>query len=341
MEKNLLNYSNNFLAIIDLNNLYLAYYKSSLHKKTKPDALEYSKNLHENLKILQNQLIDGKIDVGNYNYFTIYEPKKRTICAASFAERVLHHAIMNVCHQTFERHLIFDSYATRIGKGTYKALERAKYFSKTYKYYLKLDIRKYFDSISHDILKTKLAKIFNDENILNFFNQIIDSYSTSRKFETSERFETNGLPIGNLTSQYFANFYLSSADHFIKEQLKAKYYVRYMDDMIIWHNNLDELKLIQNKFINFVSENLKLQFKINYINTTTHGLNFLSYRIFNNRTELQQKSKKRFIHKLKIYEQKLESNVFTQTDFRNHCIPLVAFTQHASTKGFRSKIFDN
>ncbi len=316
--------------ITDLNNLYLAYYKASKSKKNKKDVKNYAKNLYENLKKLQNQITTGNIEVGNYNYFTIYEPKERLICAASFAERVLHHAIINICHQYFENQLISDTYATRLNKGTYKALDKALYFSYRKKFYLKLDIRKYFDSIDHRILYQKLETIFKDPTLLFIFYQIIDSYHT----QTGK-----GLPIGNLTSQYFANFYLSFYDSFVKHELKIKSFVRYMDDMIIWNNNSKKLTQILQKTEQFLKIELKLDLKIKYINTTKHGLNFLSYRIFDNHIELQRKSKKRFIKKINNFNNKLQQGVLTEIEYQRHILPMIAFTEHASAKGFRRKVF--
>ena len=135
--------------ITDLNNLYEAFYKASKSKKNKPEVIGYRDDLYQNLIKLQHEITSGNINIGNYHYFTIYEPKKRLICAASFPERVLHHALMNISHPYFENQLISDTYATRINKGTYKAVEKALHYSYRNKYYLKLDIRKYFDSILH------------------------------------------------------------------------------------------------------------------------------------------------------------------------------------------------
>lgn len=315
--------------ITDLNNLYLAFYKAQKGKQNNPEVIVYKQNLYNNLRNLQNQIETGNIEIGNYKYFTIYEPKKRLICAASFPERVLHHAIMNICHPYFENQLIPETYATRIAKGTYKAIEKAKYYSKHNKYYLKLDIRKYFDSISHEILLQKLRTIFKDPVLLLIFEKIIKSYHKSIK--------NSALPIGNLTSQYFANFYLAKFDRYIKQELQIKPYVRYMDDILIWHNEEQELSKILDKVEIFLQNKLNLTLKIKQINTCRHGINFLSYRIFNTHIELQQKSKKRFFYKLNIYGEKLKTGEFSQKDYQIHITPLIAFTEHASAKGFRKK----
>jgi len=252
--------------ISDLNNLYSAFYKASKTKQNNEEVILYKQNLYENLLSLQNQIETGNVDIGNYKYFTIFEPKKRLICAASFPERVLHHALMNICHPYFENKQVFESYATRINKGTYKALEKGLYYSFRNKYYLKLDIKKYFDSISHNILNTKLQTIFKDPILLLIFEKIIDSYHKSNN--------KYGLPIGNLTSQYFANFYLVEFDRYIKQKLKLKAYIRYMDDMLLWSNSIDELNLLQNKISSFLYQKLELNLKYHQINTTKHGVNF-------------------------------------------------------------------
>lgn len=137
------------------------------------------------------------VSVGDYHYFKVFDPKERSICAAAFNERVLHHALMNVCHPIFERAQIFDSYASRIGKGTYAALDRASHFTKRYKWFLKLDFKKYFDSIQHGVVKSQLQRLFKDQELLNIFNSIIDTYEVA---------PSQGVPIGNLTSQYLVMY---------------------------------------------------------------------------------------------------------------------------------------
>jgi len=141
-----------FDDIADMENLRLAFWKVSRGKQEKKEIIEFRSNLGLNLKILRKELLSNTVTLGNYHYFTIYDPKERLICAASFPERVIHHAVMNICEPVFERFLISDTYACRKNKGTYKAIQRAVNFTRKNKFYLKLDIRKYFDSISHDIL---------------------------------------------------------------------------------------------------------------------------------------------------------------------------------------------
>jgi len=279
--------------IADPDNLRLAFWKAKKGKANNLQILLYQKNLDANLNELRENLLNGNVLVGNYNYFTIFDPKERIICAAAFGERVLHHALMNVCHANLERFQIFHSYASRIGKGTYAALEQARIHQKRYAWFLKLDVRKYFDNIDHSVLSEQLSRRFKDKLLLYIFRQIIDSYHTS---------SNKGLPIGNLTSQYFANHYLSVADHYAKENLQIPAYVRYMDDIVIWSDDKNDLLLSGKKFQRYVSDHLKLELKPFCLNSCRKGLSFLGCRLYPDRVELSNQSKKRFVEKIKRYD---------------------------------------
>lgn len=159
--------------IADLENLYEAFRKASKGKQRKAEVLEYQKHLDENISTLRKQILYGDVEVGNYHYFTIYDPKKRIICAADFKERILHHAIVNVCMPYFDSSLIDTTYATRKGKGIYAALDKAIVAFSMYRYSLKLDFRKYYDSINHDVLKRLLRRKFKDGRLLLILDAII------------------------------------------------------------------------------------------------------------------------------------------------------------------------
>ncbi len=323
----------NLLELIaDPENLRLAFWKARKAKEGKTEVAEFRKCLDKNLLSLREELITGNLKIGNYQYFTIYDPKERLICAASFRERVLHHALMNVCHENFEKYQIFDSYASRIGKGTYAAIERAKIFQKKYKWFLKLDVRKYFDSINHDKLKFLLEKRFKDTMLLQVFFQIIESYSTGHG---------KGLPIGNLTSQYFANHYLAVADHYIKEKLQVPAYVRYMDDMVIWSDDKTKLLNIGKDFQAFIESELRLTLKPFCLNSSEKGLPFLGYTIYPEKVLLNGESRNRFVSKMKNYHYKLKTNVWSQAEYQNHVIPLIAFVNHANSFVLRQKLMQN
>lgn len=316
--------------IADFENLQLAFYKAHKAKIEKLEVIAYCQHLDTNLHILQSQILSGEVEVGNYHYFTIYDPKERQICAASFPERILHHALMNVCHPVFEQQQIFDSYATRKDKGTYAALHRAEYFQSSFKWFLKLDIRKYFDSIDHEILFKLIQRKIKDRYVLQIFRKILLSYETTAG---------KGLPIGSLTSQYFANYYLSFADRYIQQELKIQAYARYMDDMVLWSNDKSILVNAKEKITEFLMDELSLCLKTNTLNSNIHGLSFLGYRVFNDKTTLNRRSKNRFIEKAKQYENNLNTNKWTQEEYQRHILPLLAFTSHAETKGLREKVF--
>ncbi len=315
--------------IADFENLYLAFYKAKKGKADKIDVLNYEKQLQPNLKELHHHILSGNVTAGNYHYFTIYDPKKRLICAAPFGQRVLHHALMNICHPFFEKCQVFDSYASRIGKGTYAALERAKFFYKRNKWFLKLDFRKYFDSLDHTILKKQLQRLFKDDRLLNILGRIIDSYSAE---------QDKGVPIGNLTSQYLANHYLAQLDHYIKEVLQIKAYVRYMDDLVLWHDSKDILINAGLKLQQFAECGLKLVLKPFCLNKHSHGLPFLGYLIYPEQVRLAHRSRIRFIKKYHSYEAKLKSGTWTQKEYQNHILPAIAFTEYADTRKFRKCI---
>ncbi len=318
--------------IADFENLQLAFYKAKKGKSEKTDVLEYGKRLQDNLLELRQQILDGNIETGSYRYFTIYDPKKRHICAAPFGQRVLHHALMNICHPVFEKVQVFDSYASRVNKGTYVALERARHFTKHYKWYLKLDFRKYFDNLDHKVLKKQLIALFKDNRLLDIFNNIIDSYSANIN---------RGVPIGNLTSQYFANHYLSRADHYAKESLKIRAYVRYMDDIVLWHNNKNILMKAGLDLRQFAKEELSLELKPFCLNRSLQGVPFLSYLLYPDNIRLAHRSRKRFIKKMIIYKDKLDLGLLTQKEYQNHVLPLIAFTEYANAREFRKRVIND
>jgi retron-type reverse transcriptase len=316
----------NLLAsIADPDNLRLAFWKARKGKSYSTEVETYRKNVEANLFQLRSELLSGAIHVGQYRYFKIYDPKERQICASAFGEQVLHHALMNCCHDTFERWQIWDSYASRKDKGTYAAIEKAKSFTRRYTWFLKLDVRKFFESIAHDVLKHQLRSLFKDASVLGVFDLIIDSYEAHPK---------RGVPIGNLTSQYFANHYLCSLDHFIKEQLRIKAYVRYMDDMILWDNDKEVLQEAYRRIKAFVETQLRCELKPPQLNYTSRGLPFLGYKLLPYSVKLTQRSKQRFIKKMRYLDEAYQSGLWSETLCQRRVLPLLAFVKHADSQGF-------
>lgn len=317
--------------ICDTDNLYLAYYKAKRRKEGKTAVCKYEACLDANIKELRRMLLTGPLPVGRYSVFKIHDPKERTICSASFHERVIHHAIINVCHEYFERNLICHTYATRIGKGVYGAIDVARSSMRKYSFVVKMDVRKYFDSIDHSILKAKLRHMFKDRRLIEIYDTIIDSYSSS---------PGKGLPIGNLTSQYFANYYLSAFDHYILEQCNAPAYVRYMDDFLLFARSKQEAVYLEMVSREFLFKDGALLLKPAVIVKTGAGVSFLGYRLFPHKILLGKRAKKRLKTKMDKYAMALDAGIMSECDYYMHITPLLSFAQKAYTKQLRKHIIE-
>ncbi len=313
--------------IADYDNLHLAFIKACRGKQGKAEVAKFRAQFDLNIRRLRESILTESADIGNYNYFEIHDPKTRIICAASFPERVLHHAVMNVCHDIFDRSLIYDTYATRKGKGVYAALDKAMKCMSNYKYVVKLDYRKYFDSIDHEILKQKVGRLFKDRALLNLLTQIIDSYNVK---------EGKGVPIGNLTSQYFANHYLSSLDHRMKEIVRVPIYIRYMDDVLMMDNDRVRLKGAVKDLIYYSATNLKLALKSPVYRVAASGVPFLGYVVHPNYLTLNGRSKIRFRRKLTSATALYEKGFYSEQEYQQRLLPLLAFVKHAKCRGLRS-----
>ena len=307
---------NLFNQIIDLGNLKSAYLKALKGKRYTPAAIIYGNRLDENLYNLKIQLEKEIYKHGTYRQFKIYDPKERLITAASFEDRIIHHAIMNVLELVFERQFIFHTYACRKGKGTHKAVEYASKQAKQCEYFLKLDVRKYFDNVDHDVLKTLLCRIIKDKKCLRLLFSIIDSFGENNK----------QLPIGNLTSQFFANFYLSSIDHMVLEILKPHGYVRYMDDVIIFDESKKRLLEIYKALSDFVVNELFLTFKQPVINKCANGIPFLGFLIRRNSISILSKNWKRKLKRAKQmamdHSQENESDMYNRYSSMFTCLAM-------------------
>jgi len=316
-------------SIADMENLRLAFWKARQGKEGKPDVEEFRRNLHREIATLRDVLLEEGVVWGAYHRFTIKDPKERLICAAPFRDRVLHHAIMNLCEPVFERRQIFDSYACRAGKGLHACLDRAKRCTRRCRWYLKLDVRKYFDSIPHEKLKESLARLFKDSRLLRLFSTLVDGYESA---------PGRGIPIGNLTSQFFANEYLAGLDHRCKEILRIDGYVRYMDDFVLWSDDKETLKEAERSMRRFCLNELSLELKPGCLNECARGVSMLGCRVFPKGVLLARRSRRRFADKLRRYWRALEKGVWTQEEFAAHALPLSAYAGHADSLGFRQKI---
>ena len=299
-----------FENICDIQNLHEAFYKASKSKRLSAEVMIFNKNYEQNLENLRCSLTEGSYRHGKYRQFTIIDPKERIISAAPFADRIVHHAVINVLEPVFERQFIFHTYACRVGKGTHAAARYAFKKAKSCKYFLKLDVRKYFDSIDHSVLKHFLRRIIKDPRCLVLLFGIIDTYCVNQnELNVSDK---KGLPIGNLTSQFFANLYLSALDHFVLEQLKPCGYVRYMDDIVVFENSKENLKSIFAAIQDFSSANLKLSLKTPVFGLCKNGVPFLGWNISCNKIDTLKKTKFRMRKKFRQIEYDM---LFCRTSF--------------------------
>lgn len=265
------------LRLHSFDNLLLAYRKAAKGKRGLADVAEFEFRLEENLLQLQQELQDQTYQPGKYHSFYIHDPKTRLISAAPFRDRVIHHALCNLIEPVFEKSFISDSYANRIGKGTHKAIDRAQQFSRRFNYVLTCDIRQFFPSMDHEILLRVIASVLRKampeeagrlpqredrpprneimwliQKILQSGAGILQEEYDMVYFKGDSLFAVNrprGLPIGNLTSQFWANCYLNPFDHFVKRELNSKGYVRYVDDFLLFSNSLQELGAWRKKII--------------------------------------------------------------------------------------------
>jgi RNA-directed DNA polymerase len=316
--------------VADAENLRLAFWKAAKGKRGKADCLAFRKRLEENLAALGAELLAGNVSVGDYHYFKVHDPKERLICAAAFRERVLHHALMNVCEPVLERAAVFDSYACRKGKGRLRAVDRAQDYARRHRWFVKMDIRQYFASIHQATLRELLGRKFKDPMVLGVFERIIGSYHTTPGC---------GLPIGNLTSQHCANFYLGPLDRFLKETLQRGAYVRYMDDFVVWGESGRELRAVCEPVRTFLAAELKLELKANTaINRTALGMDFLGYRVFPGTVRLARRSKVRFARKFRRYEAAHRRGEWSELVLQQRVQALLAFIMPAESGAFRRHV---
>ena len=291
-----------FPQIIAFDNLLLAARKAFRGKRFKPKVAEYYFKLEPELLKLQEELVTESYQPRPYREFMVYEPKMRQIHAADFRDRVVHHAICNLVEPIFDRSMIFDTYACRQGKGTHAAVTRAQQFSRRYGFVLKCDVRKYFHSLDHEVLKAILARKLKDPKLLRLLDVIIDHPVPGQA-------PGRGIPIGNLTSQLFANLYLGQLDHFVKERLRIKGYLRYMDDSLVFGNDKPRLWLALADIREYLDQKLKLKFNDRAMRLVpvTEGVEFLGFRIYPGQVRLKSRNLNRARRWI--------------TDIRNACTP--------------------
>ncbi len=298
-------YNNLYDSICTLENLEEAYEKAKKGKSGKLYVIQFKINLEEELKKLKEELETLTYKPRHLKRFIVRDPKTRTIHASEFRDRVVYHALVNVIGPIFEKTFIYDSYASIINKGTLKAVLRFYQFVRKVTnngklienafdnnnivgYALKADIKHYFRTVAHEVLLNILRRKIADEKVIWLIEQILNNYD----FEVPGK----GMPLGNLTSQFFANVYLNELDYFVKHQLKIKYYLRYVDDFIILHRDMKVLEDYKNKINDYLINNLKIELHPDKskILPLRNGLNLVGYRNFYHHKLLRKSNIRKF-----------------------------------------------
>lgn len=320
-------YKNLFRELCSKENIALAFRKAQKGKSLKPYVIEFKTSLTENLRLLNQELLSEAYQPRPLKTFIVREPKTRKISKSDFRDRIVHHAICNVLEPIFDKLFIYDSFANRRGKGALKALERFDYFKRKVSrnnarscYVLKADIKHYFEKVNHNLLINILRKKINDSKLILLIIKVLKNHS-----------EKVGMPLGNMTSQFFANVYLHELDQFVKHELKAKYYIRYVDDFVILHDNIDVLQDYRKKIDLFLKEKLQLELHPNKskILFLKRGVAFLGFRNFFHH---------RLLRKANILNMK---NQIKRTNYDSLCEYLegwAAYAKHANTFNLRRRI---
>lgn len=346
---------NVFEQVVDYDNLYRAYLNARLCKRYRYEVLNFSAHLEDNLVKLQKELIDRTYTLGKYREFYIYEPKKRLIMAQPFKDRVVQWAIYQVLNPVFAQGYITDSYACIKERGTHKAVKRLHYWlrqvgKKPEKYYfLKLDISKYFYRIDHDVLMGILKRKIRDDDMVFLLDKIVNSSETNfglppgkspGEVKRSDRVSEKGMPVGNLSSQMFANLYLNELDQYCKRMLGIHFYVRYMDDVIILHQDKDQLHEWKRIIDTFLKE--KLQLDLNEktcIRPITLGVEFCGYKIWNTHIKLRKSTALKMKRNLKKLQKEYAAGEVTVEEAKQTISSYLGILKHCDSYSLKRTIF--
>lgn len=335
--------------IISFENLLLASKKAQKAKRFRDNVLEFNYNLEGNLLDLQSELTNKTYEPKEYRTFRIYDPKPRLISAAPYRDRIIHHALCNIIIPPLETTFIYDTYANRKFFGSHLALERFTKFCRSSRYILQCDIKKYFPSINHSILKEQIRRKIKCQDTLWLIEKIIDG--SNEQEEVIEYFpndnlltpleQKKGLPIGNLTSQFFSNFYLNEFDHFIKEKLKVKKYLRYVDDFSLFSDDREFLQFARKEIEQFLE---KLRLRIHPIKSqlfaTEKGANFVGFRVFPDRIRVRTDNLRKARKRLRDLQYDYKYRQINLDKLVERIQSWEAHLKHGDTHKLRRQIFD-
>jgi len=310
-------------------NLALAFHKAAAGKRRSAAVIRFEANLPDELNTLVAELESGTWQPGAFHRFLVRDPKLRVIHAAPFRDRVVHHSLMNVAGPCFEQGAVSHSYACRTGRGNVAAVQHAARCTRKFRHFLKLDVRRYFDSIPHDTLRGLFRRQFKDGTFLALLDRVLDCFHTTAGC---------GLPIGTLTSQYFANFYLDGLDHWIMETLRCPAYARYMDDLVLWHDDPAVLAGWLGEIQDWLMARRGLELKGSPGPAPcAEGLPFLGYRLLPGRVLLGRTARRRFRQRLRGYETDHAAGLLPMADLQRRADALLAFTEVARCRDWRRR----
>jgi RNA-directed DNA polymerase len=336
-----------FEAVSSFENLLAASRKARLGKRFKGPVAAFEYALEPELLGLQAELLSGAYRPGTYRSFWITDPKPRLISAAPYRDRVVHHALCRVIEPVFERTFIHDSYACRQGKGTHSAIERFQSFARRSPYVLKCDIAKYFPSIDHEILYEAIARKIGCRRTLDLIRRIIDNsneqepsvhyFPGDNLFTPFER--RRGIPIGNLTSQFFANIYLNGFDHFVKQGLRCRGYVRYVDDFALFGDSKAALWDAAREVEAFLAGcRLRLHPRKCHVRRTADGAEFLGFRVFpTRRVPLKQKSRQ-YLRRLRKLSKEYADGQVSVEKVRQSVVSWIGHVSFGASAGLRASV---
>ncbi|WP_018749870.1 RNA-directed DNA polymerase [Paenibacillus sanguinis] len=345
-------YTDLFKEIVSFENLEAAYRSAAKLKRYRTDVLKFTRNLEENLINIQNELIHKTYEVGRYREFYVYEPKKRLIMALPFKDRVVQWAIYRVIEPLLDRQFIFDSYACRQGKGVQKAADRMQYWIRHLwrqhgnAYYLKLDISKYFYRVDHDVLLSILGRKLPDPDLMWLLEKIVRSEHTDFGIPLGDhgfdhgRIEGIGMPIGNLSSQLFANLYLNELDQFAKHQLRLKCYIRYMDDIVALHPSKKVLHQARHEIERFLEDKLRLTLNNKTAIRPVHtGVEFCGFRIWGTHRKIRKGTVRKIKGGLRFLQRAYARGDKSLDEVNSAIQSYIGYLKHADTFNLRKRIF--
>lgn len=322
-----------FEDVMDFHALCAAARRAARGKRNAVSMAELLFHLETVVLEIQRELRDRTYRPRPYRTFTVSDPKPRAISAADPRDRVVHHALCAVLEPVFERVAVFDSYACRVGKGSHAAVARAAYFARRHAYFLKMDVRKFFETVDHAVMKAALRRVVRDEGVLWLADTIIDHGAPGSP-------PGKGLPIGNLTSQHLAGFYLTPLDRLVKEELRVPGYVRYMDDLLLFADAKRDLRSWEAAVTEFLSARLRLAVKqeATILAPTSEGVPFLGFRVFPACVRLQGRSRRRLIRGLREAEVALSAGEADEDSVAQSLSSSFAHVGHADTLAMRRSL---